>query len=80
MVGAWVDVDFDARTCGNADSLLPSVELVAANVAAAHVAYKAIVLPILRLTNCRPGRVAVDDGQSVFKESASAVAYKIFRG
>jgi hypothetical protein len=65
VVGVGVHVDFDAGAGGYAKGAFARAELVAADVLAGDVADEAVVLPVFRLADRRPGRVAVDDGEGV---------------
>ena len=78
MIGVRVNVDLDTRTGGNGDRLLSSTKLVATDVTASHIANEAIVLPVLRLADCRPGRITIDDRKGVYELLVSDVERHAF--
>lgn len=65
VVGTRIDVDLHVRSGGDTDGLVTSLELVAADVAACHIANEAVVLPILGLADSTPSRRTIDDRQCV---------------
>lgn len=65
VVRIRVHADFDVGAGGDAESGSAGFELVAADVVTGYVADEAVVLPVFRLADMRPGRVTVDAGESV---------------